>query len=149
MKPPRAIAETAVNRSQFLACRAPSTGSIASLTTSQNKKIRIPVAVAVKNDFTAGERFDIRPSGRPRKMVTPAIAPSRYVWLVDIPCKGHLTAHVSLGTRRPLVMQTGSKRTTPRSPDVLQVGVASERLRHARQYSGQKVWHRATQSTNT
>src|SRR3954447_3105021 len=111
MKPPRAIAETAVNRSQFLACSAPSTGSIASLTTSQNKKIRIPVAVAVKNDFTAGERFDILPSGKPRKIVTPAIAPSRYVWLVDIPCKGHLT--------------------------------------HGRQYSGQKVWHRATQSTST
>jgi hypothetical protein len=50
--------------------------------TSQNRKIRTPVAVAARNAFVAAVTFCIRPSGRPRKIVRPASAPSRRVWTV-------------------------------------------------------------------
>src|SRR5204863_5938854 len=83
-KPARAIEETPANRPHVLACNAPSTGSIASLSTSQNRNSRIPVAVAVKNAFTLGDSPCIRPIGSPMKIVSPAIAPSSKVWAVDI-----------------------------------------------------------------
>ena len=54
-KPARAIAATPANRPQVCACSALSTGSIASLSTSQNRKSRIPVAVAVKKALTCGD----------------------------------------------------------------------------------------------
>jgi hypothetical protein len=36
----------------------------------------------VKNAFTCGDRPDIRPIGRLMKIVRPAIAPRRRVWVV-------------------------------------------------------------------
>jgi hypothetical protein len=61
---------------------ASSIGSTASLRTSQKRKSRIPVAMAARKAFVPAVTFCIRPSGRPRKIVNPAIAPSRRVWPV-------------------------------------------------------------------
>jgi hypothetical protein len=63
---------------------AVSTGSTAWLRTSQSRKTRIPVAVAARKAFVAGFTLCMRPSGRPRKMVKPAIAPSPSVWAVPM-----------------------------------------------------------------
>ena len=63
-------------------CFLSSIGSTASLSTSQSKKIKMPVAVAARNAFVAGVTFRIRATGRPRKMVNPAIAPSSRIWAV-------------------------------------------------------------------
>src|SRR5204862_510011 len=52
--------------------------------TSQNRKSRMPDAVAVKKAFSVGDSPRIRPIGRPRKIGRPAIAPSSSVWAVDI-----------------------------------------------------------------
>src|SRR5204863_10137952 len=82
--------------------RAPWTGSIASLSTSQNRKSRIPVAVAVKKAFSFGDSPCIRPIGRLRKIVRPAIAPSSRVWAVDIVVRVTLQKVVStVGERMP------------------------------------------------
>jgi hypothetical protein len=40
-----------------------------------SRKSRMPVAVALKNAFSFGLAFRTLPSGRPRKIVNPAIAP--------------------------------------------------------------------------
>src|SRR6476619_3174411 len=135
MKPPSAIVATTAKRPQCLALSAPSTGSIASLTTSQKRKIRMPVAVAVKKAFTCGESPCIRPIGRPRKMVTPAIAPRRYVWLVDTSCKGHLTdrwqySEPAYGTG-PLRRRVPRDDLLPRLPD-RRIPAAVDRIPHAR-----------------
>ena len=46
------------------------------VTMSQKRKIRIPVAVEARKAFVAGVTLCIRPIGRPRNIVSPAIAPS-------------------------------------------------------------------------
>jgi len=42
----------------------------------------MPVAVAARNAFALGLTLCIRPIGRPRKIVSPAIAPSPRIWAV-------------------------------------------------------------------
>ena len=44
--------------------------------------MRIPVAVALMNALTPTGTDCMRPSGSPRKIVDPAIAPSNRIWAV-------------------------------------------------------------------
>src|SRR3954454_3080873 len=48
---------------------------MAPLSTSQSRKTRMPIARALSSVRTAGDSPRIRPTGRPMKMVAPAIAP--------------------------------------------------------------------------
>ena len=52
-----------------------SIGSTAPESTSQSRKIRMPVASALSPARAGALRFWRRPIGRPRKIVPPAIAP--------------------------------------------------------------------------
>src|SRR6266536_3556763 len=135
MKPARAIAATPANRPQAFAFSAVSTGSIAWLSTSQNRKSRIPVAVAVKKAFSYGDSQCIRPIGRPRKIVRPAIAPSSKVWAVDIVVRLTLqklvsTVDVRYGTG-PLGRRIPGDDLLPRLPD-RRVPASVDGLPHAR-----------------
>src|SRR5438045_9772225 len=51
----------------------------------------MPVASADSAARVAALRFCIRPTGRPRKIVPPAIAPRIRTWAVLTGCKGSLT----------------------------------------------------------
>ncbi len=66
------------------ATSAVSTGPLAWLRMSQRMKIRIPVANAFRKPCTPFERPRMRATGRPRKMVIPATAPSATAvpWLI-------------------------------------------------------------------
>ena len=55
--------------------RAASTGSMPWTSTSQSRKSRIPVAIALSPAFSRVLALLIRPIGRPRKIVKPASAP--------------------------------------------------------------------------
>jgi hypothetical protein len=55
---------------------AASTGSNAPDSTSQKRKSRMPMAVALRNARIGIDGLRTRPMGRPRKMVKPAMAPS-------------------------------------------------------------------------
>jgi hypothetical protein len=59
--------------------RASSTGSTAWVRTSQSRKRRIPVATAASIVRTFAGTFRILATGRPMKIVIPAIAPRRRV----------------------------------------------------------------------
>ena len=59
--------------------RALSTGSKAWTRTSQIKKIRMPMAMALRNWRVPGRTERTRPSGSPIRMVTPAMNPSSTV----------------------------------------------------------------------
>jgi hypothetical protein len=48
----------------------------------------MPVAVAVRNALAAAGSAPIRPTGRPMKMVSPAIAPRTRIWVWDTCWKG-------------------------------------------------------------
>jgi hypothetical protein len=67
------------NLLQSCACSAVSIGSTAFESTSQSRKTRIPVASADRPERAFALRPCIRATGRPRKMVSPAIAPSRRI----------------------------------------------------------------------
>ena len=56
-----------------------SIGSTAFESTSQSRKTKIPVASAERPARVFALRLCILPTGRPRKMVAPAIAPSRRI----------------------------------------------------------------------
>jgi hypothetical protein len=43
----------------------------------------MPIASALRKTLTLGIGARIRPMGRPRKMLSPATAPRRTIWLVD------------------------------------------------------------------
>src|ERR1700693_346479 len=60
------------------------TGPPACARMSQSRKTRIPVANALRSPWTGLGRPRSRATGRPRKMVAPAIAPSKTVvaWLI-------------------------------------------------------------------
>src|SRR3954447_6172829 len=80
------------NRPQCRSSRAVSIGSTAPESTSQSRKTRIPVASADSAARVASDRFCMRPIGRPRKIVPPAIAPRIRTWAVLTGCKGSLTS---------------------------------------------------------
>jgi hypothetical protein len=73
--------------------------------TSQKRKTRMPVASADSPKRALGPSPCMRATGRPRKIVAPAIAPSRRMCAVDMtrlcvlvrapPCKGSLTRRLA------------------------------------------------------
>jgi hypothetical protein len=69
---------------QWCACNAVSIGSTAFDMTSQKRKTRMPVARAERPARVFALRFGNLPIGRPRKMVAPAMAPSRRISGVPI-----------------------------------------------------------------
>ena len=73
---------------------AASTGSTPCERTSQSRKTRIPVANAVSAARSPASCSPTRPSGRPRKIVKPAIAPRTRV------CVGAHLVRVTLQTSR-------------------------------------------------
>src|SRR3954453_23965982 len=79
-------------RPQWRSVSAVSIGSTAPETTSQRRKTRMPVASADRAARVAALRFCMRPTGRPRKIVPPAIAPRIRTWAVLTGCKGSLTS---------------------------------------------------------
>src|SRR5207302_151855 len=101
--------------------------------TSQNRKSRIPVAVALRNALTCVGSPCIRPMGRPRKMVEPATAPRMRIWAVDIGVR--LTLQVPFvpysarNGARPLRRRVPGDDLLPRLSDR---GVPALELRHAR-----------------
>ncbi len=62
---------------------ASAAGAHAFVSTSQSRKIRMPMASAFRKALSRGIGARMRPSGRPRKMVNPAMAPRRTIWLDD------------------------------------------------------------------
>ncbi len=70
--------------SPVAAVREVSTGSSTPESTSQNRKSRMPMATALRNAFNRGTGARRRPMGRPRKIVKPAMAPSRTIWPEDM-----------------------------------------------------------------
>ena len=56
------------------------------MSTYQNRKSKIPVASAERHARTIGLNVFTRPTGRPRKIVAPAIAPSKRMCPVDMLC---------------------------------------------------------------
>ena len=81
-KPPVSRKASQAKRPSRPFSSAVSTGPTACETTSQKRNIKMPVAVEARKAFVAGLTLSILPIGRPRKMVSPAIAPSARVWAV-------------------------------------------------------------------
>src|SRR4051795_9310160 len=79
-------------RPQWRSVSAVSIGSTAPDRTSQSRNRRMPVASADSAARVAAPRFCMRPTGRPRKIVPPAIAPRIRTWGVLTGCKGSLTS---------------------------------------------------------
>src|SRR6185437_7642168 len=76
--------ESHANLPQWRASSAESIGSTAPVSTSQKRKRRIPVASAERHARTIGATVFTRATGSPRKIVAPAIAPSRRMCAVDM-----------------------------------------------------------------
>src|SRR6478752_1520160 len=51
---------------------------------SQTRKIRMPIATPLRQALSRGDGRRNLPNGRPRKIVKPAIAPSRATWAEDM-----------------------------------------------------------------
>src|SRR3954449_4678120 len=79
-------------RPQWRSSSAVSIGSTPPDRTAQSRKTRMPVASADSAARVAAPRFCMRPTGRPRKIVPPAIAPRIRTWGVLTGCKGSLTS---------------------------------------------------------
>src|SRR4051794_39673511 len=91
-KPATPRAASHQKRPQWRSSSAVSIGSTAPDRTSQSRKTRMPVASADSAARAAPLRFCMRPTGRPRKIVPPAIAPRIKTWAVLTGCKGSLTS---------------------------------------------------------
>src|SRR5581483_1881764 len=90
-KPAAPSAESSLKRPHRCAGSAVSIGSTAFVSTSQSRKTRIPVARDERPARAFALRERTRLMGRPRKIVAPAIAPSRRMCPVLTACKGSLT----------------------------------------------------------
>src|SRR6478735_601152 len=93
---------------------AASTGSHAWVRMSHTKNSSTPTATPLSAAFRRTCGLRRRPTGSPRKMVTPAIAPKRAIWLLDMDLRSLSAGGLDNDKRSLPFLANGDERTDGR-----------------------------------